>query len=78
MTGLIHRGPQVLAGTVDRREDFIEVPPVAWLRPTAPELIGIRPPELPAPLPDRFISHDRPTCEQQLFDVAIAQVEAEL
>jgi hypothetical protein len=40
--------------------------------------MGIGLPELLAPLPDRVVSHDDPAGEQQLFDIAIAQAEAEI
>src|SRR5262245_45768641 len=40
------------------------------------ELMGRRLPELPAPLPDRFVGDDDSTSEQQFFDIAVAGAEA--
>jgi hypothetical protein len=49
---LIDRTPEVMAFPVDRQEHFIQVPLVAELGPSMPELIGIPLAELAAPLPD--------------------------
>jgi hypothetical protein len=59
-------------------EDFIQMPLGAWPRTTAPELIRIRLPELPAPLPNGLIRHDDATGEQELFHVAVAETEPEI
>jgi len=42
------------------------------------ELIGIRLAELPAPLADGFVGDEDPAGKQQLFDVPIAEAEAEI
>jgi hypothetical protein len=73
---LIHGPPQIVTCAMNGEEDLIEVPLVARLGAPAPELIGIRLPELPAPLPDRFVGDDDSTGEQQLFDIAVAEAEA--
>ena len=75
---LIHGAPEVVPLAIDGEEDFIQMPFVAGSGTPAPELIGIGLPELPAPFADGFIGHDDPTGEQQLFDVAIAEAEAEI
>jgi hypothetical protein len=78
MAVLVDGPPEILTLTVDGSKHLIHVPRVT--RPGAPatELIGIRLPELPAPLPDGFVGHDDSAGEQQLFDVAIAETEAEI
>ena len=41
-------------------------------------MIGVLLAKRAAPLPDRFIGHDDAAGEQQLFDVAVAETEAEV
>jgi hypothetical protein len=43
-----------------------------------PEFIRIGLTELAAPLPDGFIGHDNPSGEQEFFDIAVAETEAEV
>jgi hypothetical protein len=78
VTILIDGPPEIMPCAVDREKDLIQVPLVARLGAPATELIGIRLPELLAPLPDRFVGDDDSTSEQQLFDIAIAEAEAEV
>jgi hypothetical protein len=54
------------------------VPLIARPGTPTPEFIGILLAELAAPLADGFVGHDDPTGEQQLFDIAVAQAEAEI
>jgi hypothetical protein len=54
------------------------MPLATRLRAPTSKLIGIRLPELSAPLPDGFIRHDDPPGEQQFFHIAIAGAEAEV
>ena len=63
---------------MDGEEDFIQMPFVAGSGTPAPELIGIGLPELQAPFADRFIGHEDPAGEQQLFHITVAQAEAEV
>jgi hypothetical protein len=49
---LVHRPPEIVAFTTDREKDLVQVPLVAGLGPSMPELIGIGLAELAAPLPD--------------------------
>ena len=67
-----------MAFLVDREKHLVQVPLVARPGPSMPELIGIGLPELQAPLPDGFIGHDHPTGEQEFFDIAVAETEAEV
>ena len=62
---LIHSPPEIMALPIDRKEDFIQMPLVAWLRASASELIGISLAEFPTPLADRLIGDDDPAREQQ-------------
>jgi hypothetical protein len=75
---LIHGAPEILACPIDRQKHLIEMPLIPGLRPAVPQLIGIRLPELLAPLPDRFIGHDDATSEQERFHVAVAETKAEV
>ena len=78
MAVLIDRPPEVVPFAMDGEKDLIQMPLVARSGAPAAELIGIGLPELPAPMPDGFVGHDDPTREQELFDIAIAQAEAEV
>jgi hypothetical protein len=75
---LIHRSPQIMPLAVDREEDVVQVPLVARLATSAPQLIAVRLTKLPRPLADRLIRNEDPTGTQQLFDIAIAEAEAKL
>jgi hypothetical protein len=54
------------------------VPLIARLGTSTAQLIGILLAKLAAPLADRFIRHDDPTSEQEVFHVMIAKTEAEV
>jgi hypothetical protein len=75
---LVHRAPQIVSFAANGEKYFIQMPLVTRLRATTSKLIGIWLPKLPAPLPDGFIRHDNTPGEQQLFDIAIAEAEAEV
>jgi hypothetical protein len=51
---------------------------VTRLRAPTAELMGVRLAEPLAPLPDGFIGHHDAPGEQQLFDIALAETEAEV
>jgi hypothetical protein len=51
MAVLIDRPPEVMPLTTNREKDLIQMPRINSLGTPAPQLIGIRLPELPAPLP---------------------------
>jgi hypothetical protein len=67
-----------MALPMDREEDFIQMPRVAWLRASASELIGIGLAEFPTSLANCLIGDDDPAREQQFFDIAVAQAEPEI
>ena len=75
---LIHGPPEVMTLTVNREKHLVEVPLITRPGPLMPEFIRIGLAELAAPLPDGFIGHDHPTGEQELFDIAVAETEAEI
>jgi hypothetical protein len=75
---LINRPPQVVLLAIDRDEDLIEVPLVAEAWPPAAQLLGVGLPELAAPLADALLGHRHPALGQELFDVAVAEGEAEV
>lgn len=73
------RGPtEIVLLTMNGEKHLIQMPLVAWLRAMAPELIGIRLAERPAPLADRLIRHNDPACEQPFLNIAIAEAESEV
>jgi hypothetical protein len=63
---------------IDREEDLVQVPRVARSGTPAPELIGKILTKLQTPLADGFIRDDDFPGAQQLFDIAIAEAEAEI
>jgi hypothetical protein len=75
---LIHRPPQGMACAVDGQKHRIQLPLSARTGTPLPELLGLRLAELPAPLPARFIGHEDPAGEQQLFHITVAQAAAEV
>jgi hypothetical protein len=54
------------------------VPLVARSRAPTAQLIGIGLPELPAPIPHRLIRQEEATFRHELFDLPVAQAEAEI
>jgi hypothetical protein len=72
---LIDCSPEVVALTMNRQEDFVQVPLAARPGTTAPELIGIPLADLPAPLPDRLIGHGNPAGKEPFLDVPIAEAK---
>jgi hypothetical protein len=78
MAVLIHGPPEIVAGAPDRQKDLIQVPLIPKLEPSVAQLIGIHLAKLPAPFPDRFISDDDATGEEELFDVTVAETKAEI
>jgi hypothetical protein len=73
---LIHSPPQIVTCAMNAEEDLVEVPLVARLGAPATALIGMRLPELLAPLPDRLVGDDDATSQQPRFDIPGAQTEA--
>jgi hypothetical protein len=63
---------------MDGQKDLIQVPFITRSRATPAELIGISLPELPASIPHGFVGQRDPALRHQLFDVPVAQAEAEV
>ena len=78
MAVLIHRPPEVVALAIDGEKDLIEMPFVTGLRTPMAELIGILLAKFATPFPNRFIRDDDATGKQQLFDIPVAEAEAEV
>jgi hypothetical protein len=60
------------------RKDYFQMPLIAWSSTPAAQLVGIGLSELPAPRAHRFIGEDHAALGHELFDVPIAQAEAEI
>ena len=75
MAVLIDRPPEVVPLTPNRQKDLIQMPLITSLGTPAPQLIGLRLPELPARLPDGFVRHHDPAGEQERFDITVAEAE---
>jgi hypothetical protein len=75
MAVLVDRTLEVIALTVDRQKDFVQVPLVPSSEVPTPQLIDVCLSKLPAPIPHRSICEDDPTCRHQLLDIAIAQAK---
>src|SRR5207249_3416946 len=65
-----------MALTINRQEDFIEVPLIPWLGASTLQLIRIVLPKLQTPLADGLMGHVDATLEQEFLHVAVAQREA--
>ena len=73
---LVNGAPQILPLTLDRHEDFVQVPRVAEATFSPLELPGVLGPEPSAPLTNGLMGHDDPTFCQEIFDISEAQTEA--
>ena len=72
---LIDSPPEIAQLTIDTQIHLIEVPDVARLRSTTPELAGELGPEPETPLPDTFVSDQNTAFGEDQFDIAQAQAE---
>jgi hypothetical protein len=70
---LVNRAPEVMALTINRQKDLVEMPFVPGPRPSAFQPIGVILPKLATPLADRFVGHSDAALEQQLLGVTVAQ-----
>jgi hypothetical protein len=75
---LIHGSPEIVPRATDGQKHLIQVPPVAGAGTPATELIGIHSPEFPAPISHRFVRQDDATGGHHLFDIPVAEAEAEV
>jgi hypothetical protein len=75
---LVHGSPQVVLDAIDPNEHFIQVPFVARAWPTTAQRIRVGLAELPGPPRDRLVRDDHAALGQQLFNIAVAEGEAEV
>ena len=73
---LINGPPQVMLLAVDFYEDFIDEEIIALSPVLSLQSAGIDSTELDTPESDRFSSDCNATLSQQIFDIAVAQVES--
>jgi hypothetical protein len=78
IAALVDRAPQIPTFAVDGEEDFIQMPLVTRSRMLAAQLIGIGLPKLATPIPHGFIGQGNAAFGHQLFDVPVAEAEAEI
>jgi hypothetical protein len=78
MAVLVDRPPEIVPLTTNREKDLIQMPLIISLGTPATQLIGIRLPELLAPLPNHFVRHHDPAGAQKLFDITVAEAEAKV
>lgn len=62
---------------IDFETDLIEVPFITGAGRDGARVGRILLPELPTPLMDHLVGHDHAALSQQVFDITIAEVEAD-
>jgi hypothetical protein len=77
MAVLIHRTPEKVTFAVDGQKYLIQMPRISGSKTPATELIGIHLPEFSAPIPYRFVRQEDAAGGHRLFDVAVAEAEAD-
>ncbi len=75
---LVHGSPQIMNLAIDLDEHLIEVPLVARTRTSTAQFISEGLTELSAPFTDRFIGERHATHSHDLFDISVAESEAEV
>src|ERR1700757_1014811 len=70
--------PEIHAYTGDPDHHLVQMPSIAWPRPTLPQPSRNRRAELQHPTPHRFIGDVEPALGEQFLHVAVAQREAEI
>jgi len=73
---LVHGPPQILLSAVDRHEDFIQIPRVAQLASSAPQLPRVVESESLTPVADCFVRDGDASLREQIFHITEAQAEA--
>ena len=74
---LVHGPPQVLSLTVERDEDFIQIPGVAQPTSAAPQLSCVVKTERLTPVADGFVRHCDASLGEQIFQWRITKAQAE-
>jgi hypothetical protein len=75
---VVNRAPKPELPPRDRHGHLIEMPPRGWPRASTPKFSGEQRPELQYPSPHRFVGDIQTALRQQIFDVAIAECEADV
>jgi hypothetical protein len=78
MPVLIDGPPAIVAFAIDRGEHVIQMPRVPRSGLSMAQLMGIRLPERPAPVPHGFVGQDDTTFGHERFDIPITQAKAEV
>ena len=76
ITVLIDRAPQILALSVDRDEEFVQMPRVAESALTTLQAARVLDSEFHRPLSDRFIGHVDTALNEHFFDFPEAETES--
>ena len=73
---LVNCAPQILALTLDRHKELVQVPGVAQATFSSLELSSVRCTKLPRPLSDGLVGDDDPALCKEVFDISEAQTES--
>ena len=73
---LVNGAPEILPLTLDRHEDFVQVPRVAQATFSSLELSSVLRTKPPRPLADGLVGDDDPPLSEKIFDVSEAQTES--
>ena len=73
---MVHGPPQVLSSTVERDEDFIQIPGVAQPTSAAPQLSCVVETERLTPVTDGFVRNCDASLGEQIFHITATQAEA--
>jgi hypothetical protein len=78
MTFVVNRAPQPELPARNRHGHLVEMPPRRWPRASMAKFSGEQRPELHDPSPHRLVGDIQTALRKQIFDVAIAEREAEV
>jgi hypothetical protein len=70
--------PQVHAATLDGDHHLVQVPPITGSRAQSAHITGDDWPKLEDPSPDRLVGDVEASLSQELFDIAVAEREAQV
>ena len=73
---MVHGPPQVLASTLERHEDFIQIPGVAQPTSAAPQRSCVVETERLTPVADGFVRHCDASLGEQIFHITETQAES--
>ncbi len=73
---LVNGAPEILPLTLDRHEDFVQVPRVAEATLSPLELSSVLRTKLPTPLSDSLVGHEDTPLGKKVFDISKTQTES--